>query len=231
MKWLLIVLAFIFSGYESYSYNESFFKSSDVKPPSYRMLAFSTNNMKHEKEKKLFQAMIPIKTAEKFYLLKNSAGKGDAKTNYLLFLLYFDDSNCSEKSLVNLKRIANENCLIALEYLHKTVMIEPNFQLGLYRLAYFNNYGIGMEINLEQSMKYWEMLIETKGYYRLLALDAAGEIYFYEFNELNKAKEYLTICANEGGEICQFKLSDWDNKIKLRPYILEAKQRENSPSM
>lgn len=77
-----------------------------------------------------------------------------------------------------------------------------------------------------QSIAYWERLKETQGYYRELALASAAEIYFYEFNELNKAKEYLTICANEGGEICQFKLSDWDNKIKLRPYILEAKQRE-----
>ncbi|MEX6143422.1 hypothetical protein AB6G26_04665 [Providencia hangzhouensis] len=230
MKWLLVVLVFILSGYDSYSYSENFLQSSDVKPPSYRMLAFSTNNMKHEEEKNFFQAMTPIETAEKFYLLKNKVDEGDAKTHYLLFLLYFDDSTCSEKSLVNLKRIADENCLIGLEYLNKAVMIDLNFQLGLYRLAYFNNHGVGMEIDLEQSIKYWERLIETKGYYRLLALEAASEIYFYEFGKIDKAKEYLTICANEGREICQFKLGDWDNKIKLRPYILEAKQRANSPS-
>ncbi|MGG4610313.1 hypothetical protein [Providencia sp. Me31A] len=98
MKWLLIVLIFILSGYESYSYNEDFLQSNDVKPPSYRMLVFSTNNMKHEEEKKLFRTMTPIETAEKFYLLKNSADGGDAKTHYLLFLLYFDDSACSEKA-------------------------------------------------------------------------------------------------------------------------------------
>lgn len=103
MKWLLTVLAFILSGYESYCYNENFFQSRDVKPPSYRMLAFSTNNMKYEEERKLFQAMVPIETAEKFYLLKNSADEGDAKTHYLLFLLYFDDSNCSEKKLSQFK--------------------------------------------------------------------------------------------------------------------------------
>lgn len=131
-----------------------------------------------------------------------------------------------KKSLVNLKRIADENCLIGLEYLNKAVMIEPNFELGLYRLAYFNNYGIGMEINLEQSIKYWEMLIETKGYYRLLALDAAAEIYFYEFNELNKAKEYLTICAKEGSGKCLFELNNWEKKLEFRPYILEAKNRK-----
>lgn len=34
MKWLLIVLIFILSGYESYSYNEDFLQSNDVKPPS-----------------------------------------------------------------------------------------------------------------------------------------------------------------------------------------------------
>lgn len=81
-----------------------------------------------------------------------------------------------------------------------------------------------------QVLNYWEKLIKIEGYYRQLALEAVSEIYFYEFGKIDKAKEYLTICANEGGEICQFKLGDWDNKIKLRPYILDAKQRANSPS-
>ncbi|MGG4610312.1 hypothetical protein [Providencia sp. Me31A] len=118
--------------------------------------------------------------------------------------------------------------MIGLEHLNKAVKIEPDFQLGLYRLADFNNYGIGMEINLEQSMIYWERLIDTKGYYRLLALDAAAKIYFYEFNEINKAKKYLTVCAKEGGAKCLFELNHWKNKLKFRPYILEAKNRERS---
>lgn len=225
MKRLWVVLVFILIGCESHLSNERFLQNSDVKDPSYRMLAFSIGNLRSKEEKRLFQTMLPIQSVNKFYELQYKANRGDVKSHYLLFLLYFDDSACSEKSLVNFKRVADENCIIALEHLNEAVNIEPNFQLGLYKLAYFNQYGIGMDVNFNQSIAYWERLKETQGYYRELALVSAAEIYFYEFNEIDKAKEYLTICAKEGGARCQFELNGWDNKMKLRPYILEAKKK------
>lgn len=226
MKKLLIFLVFILIGCGANLHSEKFVKNNVVKDPSYRMLAFSIRSMKSKQEKQYLQTMLPIQSVKKFYELQYKANKGDVKSHYLLFLLYFDDSACSKKSLVNLKRVADENCKIALGHLNEAVNIEPNFQLGLYKLAYFNQYGIGMDVNFNQSIAYWERLKETQGYYRELALVSAAKIYFYEFNEIDKAKEYLTICAKEGGARCQFELNGWDNKMKLRPYILDAKNRE-----
>ncbi|MFD1093783.1 hypothetical protein [Providencia vermicola] len=226
MRYIFIFLIFTLIGCQSNLHSERFLQNNDVRTPSYRMLAFFIESIKFKQEKKLFQTMLPIQSVKNFYELQYKANKGDAKSHYLLFLLYFDDSACSKNSLVNLKRVADENCKIALEHLNETVNIDPNFQLGLYKLAYFNQYGIGVDVNFNQSIAYWERLKETQGYYRELALTSAANIYFYEFNEIGKAKEYLTICAKEGGARCQFELNGWDNKMKLRPYILDAKNRE-----
>lgn len=230
MNKILVVLIIILTGCGKQLGNHASVNGNIVKIPSYRMLNFSMYNIRDTGDEKLFRSMKPIRTPQDFIELQKKASKGDVKSHYFLFLLYFDDSACSVRSLKSSKRVADENCTIALMHLKKTVEIEPGFQFGLYKLAYFNQYGIGMPVNLDESINYWEKLIKIEGYYRQLALEAVSEIYFYEFGKIDKAKEYLTICANEGGEICQFKLGDWDNKIKLRPYILEAKQRANSPS-
>ena len=225
MNKITIMVAFIFGICNSYGFTESESKVNDFRLPSYRMLNFSFSKVEVKYNKKLISLLVLPKTPKDFFELQKKANKGDAASNYLLFFLYYDDSNCSEKSTV-LRKEPHENCFIALDYLNKSVEINPKFEAGLYKLAYFNQQGIGMTVDVKKSANYYQQVVILEGSYRHIAMRELSNMYLYDFQQTDKAKYYINLCAKEGDELCKFMDSSWDRTLKYLPYIIKAKERE-----
>ncbi len=190
--------------------------------PSYRMLDY-----KLPKKEIIYQSDLNIsvkepRTIQHFNQLKDKARKGDVYSHYLLYLIYFDDSNCSVK-----KRVPDENCLLAINYLNNSIELQPDFEPALYHLAILNKVGIGMDVNLENSIRYYQKIIDLNGRYRGDAIGSLVDIYLYNKghidNRVSKAKFYIDMGAKEDCFQCLLYQKDWLSVVNRMNYLHQLK--------
>lgn len=190
--------------------------------PSYRMLGYSLPKKEIKYDSKLKILVREPRTIQDFNNLKYKAKQGDIYSNYLLYLIYFDDSNCSVKT-----RVPDHNCGLAINYLNKTIELKPDFELALYNLAILNNVGIGMDINLINSISYYKKLIELNGNYRSLAIESLINIYLYSEGNINNrlinAKFYIDMGAKENCFQCLLYQKGWLNIVNRVCYLHKLK--------
>lgn len=186
--------------------------------PSYRMLEYNLPKIEIKYDNKLSVLVGKPRTIQDFNHLQYKAKQEDIYSNYLLYLIYFDDSGCSLK-----KRIPDENCLLAIDYLNKTIELNSKFEPALHHLAILNEVGIGMDINLDNSIRYYKMLIDLNGVHREWAIECLIDIYLYNKtpiqNRLSKAKFYIDMGVKEDCFTCLMYQKNWLDTVRMQRYI------------
>lgn len=128
-------------------------KESDEIMPSYRMLNYHypSNYIK-------FDYSIKDKNPEPrnlndFLNIKFKSENGDAESSFLMSMLHYNDSNCSSVFILDTK--PNQNCLLSVEYLKKSLEQNPEYDLALFELGKMHAEGIGFKRNRQKAVYYF----------------------------------------------------------------------------
>lgn len=191
----------------------------DVLKPSYRMLNFSYDSKYLTYASDGHVLIPPPRNEKEFYLLKDKAKLGDSDSNLLMFKLFYKDSNCHYFSFGNIN--PDFICVMAVDYLIKSVDENSDNIVALYEMSKLYYKGVVLEKNNSKAISILDRIIKKGGRNSVLVCDYLVEITLFDddrnIKDLDKARYYANIGAENGSEKCQKYRNDIDEYIKNKP--------------
>ncbi|MEY1580541.1 tetratricopeptide repeat protein [Providencia manganoxydans] len=172
--------------------------------PSYRMLNYNYPSNYIKFDNSIKDKNPEPRNLNDFLNVKFKSENGDAESSFLMSMLHYNDSNCS--SIIILDTKPNQNCLLAVEYLKKSLEQNPEYDLALFELGKMYAEGIGFKRNRQKAVYYLDRVMNKDEKGSELACEYL--IYLHISNDdgegvdLKQAQHYAEIGMKNGSQFC-----------------------------
>lgn len=157
-------------------------------------------------------APYPENREEVIPLIKKAEKSENADDSYLIASIFF--TGCADLKHKEVKPESQEQCQLSRQFLNKTLKLKPNHGAALYYQATVFENGYGVEKNIHQAIRYYDMACQIKGVRVGAACRQLFDIYMRGKSgvpqDLVKAKVYAHKLADNGSRQFKRYIQYWD---------------------